>query len=1375
MRRRLPASSIVLVISFLAGSLVVPLLAPAASAYGERPYEWNQGTSTTAPVLVYNLQSAAQSFVATQTYRLLNVSLRISNPGSFAIEVSVRPDAAGAPSYVVLASNQITGPGTVGWVSIPFTSPPVLAQGSRYWIVVSSTADSTRAYRWYHANSDSYPNGWASVNVSGAGWTAVTPATDLYFLTFAWEAEANVTGGIAATRPMVTPKDLLTFTIYHNNSGANAARRVWVNVTLPAGLTRVSDNASANSSTLWPRFTFDDVANGIRYFVLTVRADIGTTPGTVLTTRVDVTFADSTWAVRPSTASQAAVTVGLATKPLYLAPDAGPAERLTPIRPTGTVADQVNLTLLKGGTTYDFDLEPPLFLDFRVLNLTVTLYLDSDQGTTETLSMDLALVDWNGVSYVPVASLWKVFTTNNLRDFQKVTFVFSPFDWTFPSGHQIRLRISNYANSTDHAVLAFNSTFADSHLDLLTPTYVQVDTLVLQDRVGPASIWSPKDPLRVVVNVSDPFGSTEIAASRVNITAPGGALVVNNAAMTLVGQDSLRKSFEYTYGPALANGTYVAEVVAVEGSGAFDFAAQSATVRAPSLTVRKIATMQNVRSGDRYDYLIWVNNTSPSSAAAATVWINDTLPAEVNLLGSNPAGNQTGNLVTWTYTSVDVGRSLVFDLTVQVRGGISAVPYFTNTVSVNYSDEKGYLWPAAITTSSVAFRSPVIDLTLASSKSQIHSEEEVTFTYTLTNTGEAATGLWLNHTLPSAMTRVSDTVAFISGTSTVAGNVVHFYIPGIAATTSLSFSMTARTGADLPYGLALLNTAGLNYTNSGGFFMPPEIVSTTLTLYAPYVPSVFLTMGSFTAKPGEIVWGVVDYSNVGNEAASDVWINITMDSHLAFYNGSVSPAISSQSLSFWSRNVGTGAQHLYFNLTVSTSVPSRYAMQIDGILTYADAIGNILPVRQIAPRYVEAIAPMMALSVSPLLATIEAGTEVTYSVNHANAGSGTAGDVWLNLSLPASLVYVSDDSDGERTVAGSEYTWHWRNLDPGPKSFSLRLFVKTSVADGSTANLTFRSEYTDENGNWRNGATVIAQATFSAPVIELELRADRSQVPAGSPVSYNLRIRNSGSATAATVWLLDSVDERLEIVSFNSSVAASGDQSLNWTYVDFAPGQVEEFTLVVRVREGLPARTLISNVLEAAYTNSVGVVIGYARSAPVTMTILPDLSLLPYILGIGSALGVVAVVIVRRRMHIEIEEAFLVYRDGVLMYHLSRSLVQDKDEDVLSGMLTAVQEFVRDAFRYGEHRELHQLDFGDYRILIERGKLVYLAVVYSGNESASLRKKVRGVLDHIETTYRPVLEKWDGDMDKVVGARDAIRDILLKPNGRHIKAVAKSA
>jgi len=73
--------------------------------------------------------------------------------------------------------------------------------------------------------------------------------------------------------------------------------------------------------------------------------------------------------------------------------------------------------------------------------------------------------------------------------------------------------------------------------------------------------------------------------------------------------------------------------------------------------------------------------------------------------------------------------------------------------------------------------------------------------------------------------------------------------------------------------------------------------------------------------------------------------------------------------------------------------------------------------------------------------------------------------------------------------------------------------------------------------------------------------------------------------------------------------------------------------------------------------------------------------------------------------------------------------------------------------------------------MIERGRNLYLAVVYAGKGASVIRKKVRWVLDHIESAYGSVLEKWDGDMDKVAGARDLIREYLLKTSRKSFRGL----
>ena len=1363
MSRRLPASTLVVSFLLLAGVLLA-LAIPPAAAFGETPHEWNQVVNGTNHLDVHAGQSVAQSFVASETYVLVNLTLRLRNTGSLtdSLNVTVRADAAGVPAAGYLTASNVFAAGSVGLVSVPFAAPPALTSGVRYWIVATHAGILAEGYEWHHSLANVYAPGKAVLD-AGVGWTDVAPATDMYFLTHGRPLATSLSVDVVAPASSLATGETTTFRVFVNNTGTQASGTAWVNVTLSPELVYVGDTAGT-SSTAFPALTFTGLGNGAFSFDVTVRIAIGVDPGTLGTMTAALAYVNGTGAWRPGGSDAGSVTIGIEMKSLYLVPGpVGPSRGLTPILPVGSVAQQTNVTLSRG-TSYNFDLTPALARPFRATDLRVTLYLDSPGNDARDLVTNLTLIDWNGVTIVPVAYHQSTVRTNNLDDFQEFTFDFSGFDHTLSPGERVRLRALFQGTSGSDAVLAMNSTFARSRLDLTTTTYVRIDALELRDASGPAALWSSRDALVVRANVSDPFGASEIVGARINVTAPGGGAVASWAPMTLLVTDPATPSawelYGFTVSPFLGNGTYSVRVTAIEGNGVVDLAEGTALVRSPDLRLDKVSTTGTAKGGDRFDYQLWYNNTG--SGSASRVWINDTLPSQVMFQGSSEEGARTG-AYNWSWTNVGPG-SYRLDIAVQVRGGVTDA-FIRNTATLVYADEKGHLWPPGTSSVDVVLRGPLIALTLTPSASGVHGSESLTDTIRLSNSGDPAQNVWLNLTLPADLSYVSDTSASLGGISTVSGGDVRFAFGAMAAGATWTFTMGVRATASLTPGEVFSTTGTLDYTNENGVSLPQRSAQADVTALAPRIVSASFQFLSASVAAGNPVAGSVVFENQGNEGARDLWLNLTLDPFLAFLNASAPATVAGSELRFTMSGVGLGVRAVYVNLTALPTVPDRRTVVVGGRIDYSDAAGNLLLAVAVAPDSVLAGGSRITLSVSPNVATVEAGTVASFTVFHANAGSGTAGDVWLNLSLPASFVYVSDDSDGERTTATSLVQWHWTDQAPGPKSFELFLQAKPLVADRTQGNLSFEADYTDVAGASRNRTTASALVTVIAPSILLEIRADRPDVLAGGTVVYAITLRNTGSTAARTLWLLDPVDARLEIVSHTARVRAEGAPELNWTFPDVQPGQVETFELHVRVLENLAPRTLIANAVEAAYTNSEGLVLGYVRSLPVTVAVAVDPMPLVYILLGGLALGSVAVVYVWRRHKVAIEEVFLVYRDGVLMYHLSRTLVQEKDEDVLSGMLTAVQEFVRDAFRYGEHRELHSLDFGDYKILIERGRMVYLAVVYSGADSSLIRRKVRGVLDHIETAYARELGEWDGDMDKIVGARDMIRDLLFKGNG----------
>ena len=121
-----------------------------------------------------------------------------------------------------------------------------------------------------------------------------------------------------------------------------------------------------------------------------------------------------------------------------------------------------------------------------------------------------------------------------------------------------------------------------------------------------------------------------------------------------------------------------------------------------------------------------------------------------------------------------------------------------------------------------------------------------------------------------------------------------------------------------------------------------------------------------------------------------------------------------------------------------------------------------------------------------------------------------------------------------------------------------------------------------------------------------------------------------------------------------------------------------------------------------------------------------------------------------------VEEVFLVHDSGLLLVHFSKTVRPEKDRDIVVGMLTAVQGFIRDAFAKGSPSDLRMLDFGDRRILIFKGSHSYLALVVRGRVPLGLTGRMRRTLVHLEQRYQAAIERWNGSVDSLAGADDLL-------------------
>ncbi|MDR0747756.1 MAG: hypothetical protein LBE89_07710 [Helicobacteraceae bacterium] len=111
-----------------------------------------------------------------------------------------------------------------------------------------------------------------------------------------------------------------------------------------------------------------------------------------------------------------------------------------------------------------------------------------------------------------------------------------------------------------------------------------------------------------------------------------------------------------------------------------------------------------------------------------------------------------------------------------------------------------------------------------------------------------------------------------------------------------------------------------------------------------------------------------------------------------------------------------------------------------------------------------------------------------------------------------------------------------------------------------------------------------------------------------------------------------------------------------------------------------------------------------------------------------------------------VEHIFFVHSEtGFVLSHLHNSGADAQDADVISAMLTAISDFVRDCFAGEKSDNLESLRMGQFNIVIEAQKDVYLACVIRGNPPADFGARVRGTLDSLVSEFRPQINAFKGD------------------------------
>ena len=122
----------------------------------------------------------------------------------------------------------------------------------------------------------------------------------------------------------------------------------------------------------------------------------------------------------------------------------------------------------------------------------------------------------------------------------------------------------------------------------------------------------------------------------------------------------------------------------------------------------------------------------------------------------------------------------------------------------------------------------------------------------------------------------------------------------------------------------------------------------------------------------------------------------------------------------------------------------------------------------------------------------------------------------------------------------------------------------------------------------------------------------------------------------------------------------------------------------------------------------------------------------------------------------KVEELYLIYKDGRLVKNLSDVEVKT-DSDIMSGMLTAINDFVQDSFN--TEGDLGSIDYGNNKIILQRGNNSYLAAVIYGEVDKFFKGKMINAVRNIENA-NPSMGVWNGDAETIVHTEHYLQPII---------------
>lgn len=511
------------------------------------------------------------------------------------------------------------------------------------------------------------------------------------------------------------------------------------------------------------------------------------------------------------------------------------------------------------------------------------------------------------------------------------------------------------------------------------------------------------------------------------------------------------------------------------------------------------------------------------------------------------------------------------------------------------------------------------------------------------------------------------------------------------------------------------------------------------------------------ADPGDRVLLFATTTNGGTEPATNILLEARLDPNTtyvqSFPNASYDPL--GQTLRWTVSSLAAGAEnYVAWTIQVNVGVPDNTTTHSLFRASYENATG-VPKLPQEVETGIVVRAPVFSPQLRPNPITAERGDTVVARLYLNNTGSATAIRAWSNWTLNGHFQFLFLEEPVPVTNVSDGFRVTLTDLAPGPHALTAHLRVLRGLNDGLPMLVQTQWRATDSNGNLLAGSAAGDSVGLRAPRFAVDLTSSALQVNASSRFVLTVTFRNTGRATGIG-WLNTTFPSGVALITDNVTFPrADQGKRHSWTIPSVAGGAAVALGITL---ESGPDPKIVSFAFTLEFTDEKGSPMASVPSPGIEVEIVPVPAapdwfpwiLLPAVAAGG--LGALALLWWRRRASdVRIEDVFVADLGGHLLAHRSSGLVAYEDEDILVGMFKVIQDFVRDSFGKGTNDQMRSMEFGERKIIIERGRYHFIAVVYGGQDRGRLIERARKVSQLIDRRFGQALENWSGDLDDLRG------------------------